>query len=310
MTAPTHRPGRDILPPLPPPLEAKAAALVRILGGFPSALVACSGGVDSTLLALLTRRVLGPDRMLAVIADTPTLPRRDLAAALAAAGEYDIPCRTVTTRELEDPVFARNEARRCYFCKQGLFAAFREAFGDRFTTILCGTNTDDAADWRPGLQAEEEAGVRRPLLEAGFTKEDIRELSRRLGLATWNRPAGACLASRIPYGEEITREKLARVERAEEVLHGAGFRLFRVRHLGPTARIEVAGEELRRLEDPELRAKIVRGVREAGFAGVEVDPEPYRSGRLNENLPAPDPPTDGPADRPESRPADRSRTPT
>jgi len=272
------------LPPAPAHLAEKVNSAIGILCSFSSALVAYSGGVDSTLLAWLTHRLLGPERMHAVIADTPTLPRRELAAALKTAAAFAIPCSPIPTGELDDPDYARNPPERCYLCKHVLLAAFREAFGDAFDVLLCGTNADDAGQRRPGLRAEEETGVRRPLLEAGLGKEDIRQLSRLYGLPTWDRPAQSCLATRIPYGETVTREKLARIEAAEEVLHGADFEQVRVRHLGDRARIEVAAAELGRLADPALRARILRGVQQVGFRYVEIDPEPYRSGRLDETL--------------------------
>jgi len=266
-------------------LGKKSKDLVDLLSRHKKVVVAFSGGVDSSLVAFAARTVLGRAGMLAVIADSPSIPRRELAEALEFADRYDIPCEVVETREEDKPGYIANTGDRCYYCKLELFTVLRMTFTlNGFDAVLCGTNADDISDYRPGLRAADEMNVANPLLEAGLTKEDIRILSKAHGLETWDKPALACLASRIPYGEEVSRDKLARVEAAEEVLWEEGFTVFRVRHYGGLARIEIGEDEHHRLSESELRERIFEAIGSTGFESVELDSEPYRSGRLNKAL--------------------------
>ncbi|MFO7768453.1 MAG: ATP-dependent sacrificial sulfur transferase LarE [bacterium] len=263
--------------------EEKARCLEAWFRGRGPVLVAYSGGVDSALVAVAARRVLGAEGVLAVVADSPSLPRRELRAAMRFAADHDVPVRAVPTREVEREGYAANRGDRCYFCKQELYTVLRRTFSEGgWETVVNGTNADDVDEWRPGLRAAEELDVESPLLACGLGKEEIRVVSRAWGLETWDKPALACLASRIPPGTTVTSERLQRVERAEEVLWDEGFRVFRVRHHGDLARLEVAEEERDRLGDAGLRHRVFEGVRGAGYAFVTVDLKPYRSGRLSE----------------------------
>ncbi len=284
----THDPGKHPLlkPDLPKDLIPKVESLTSWYEQFERVAVSYSGGVDSALVAYSSRVLLGREGMIAVVADSPSLPRRELDEALAFARRHDIPVRTIQTSEGDDPGYTANAGDRCYFCKLELFTVLHGVYdSDGCDAILSGTNLDDTGDYRPGLQAAKELQVRSPLLENGFTKEDIRELSRVLGLETWDKPALACLASRIPHGEQVTSGKLAMIEAAEEVLWQEQFRVFRVRHHGDLGRIEIGEDEMHRFGDSVLRERIFDGVLAAGFSRVELDPEPYRTGRLNEALP-------------------------
>lgn len=260
--------------------EARLRGRLQALGRVA---VAFSGGVDSTLLLRLALETLGRDRVLAVLADTPSLPRSERDEALRLADRLGAPCLTVDPGELDDPVYAANPPDRCYHCKRRLFAAIIRAAAERgFTHVLDGNNADDARDTRPGRRALQELGIASPLLEAGLTKADVRAISRRLGLPTADKPALACLASRIPFGTPVTRELLAQIERAEEVLHEQGFAHCRVRHHGDIARIELAARDMPRLLDPILRGQIAQGLRAAGYRYVTLDLQGYRMGSLNE----------------------------
>ena len=248
-------------------------------------LVAYSGGIDSAYLAYIAHQVLG-EQMLAVLADSPSLARSQYADAVKFAEENGIPLRVVKTAELEDPEYARNGADRCFHCKDELFAVMekiRDAEG--FGAIAYGMNKDDRGDFRPGQKAAKEHGVVAPLLEAGMGKAEIRELARVAGLRLWDKPASACLSSRIEYGRPVTREALAAVEGAEEILRGLGLRVFRVRHHGDIARIEVAREEIQALFAPGAVERVTTEFKALGFKYVTVDLEGYRSGSMNAVLP-------------------------
>lgn len=260
------------------PVEA-ALRLDRWFAECPSAAVAFSGGVDSALVAFWARRVLGRERMAAWTADSPSLKRSDLDAARAFCLAHDIPLSVLETREIDDPAYASNPIDRCFHCKKTLYRALLAELRGKGAWICSGANLDDLGDFRPGLAAAEEASVRHPLLECGVGKETIRALARSAGLAVWDKPASPCLSSRIPYGQPVTAEKLARIEAAEAWLAARGFPVCRVRHDGAAARIEVPAERI------PLLAPHLGDLRDAlsalGFLGVEIDPEGFVSGKLN-----------------------------
>jgi pyridinium-3,5-biscarboxylic acid mononucleotide sulfurtransferase len=268
----------------PGDLETKRAALERILREMDSVVVAYSGGVDSAYLAVAAHRALGA-RALAVTADSESLSSDQRGLAREVARRFGFPHRLIVTRELDNPLYARNDQDRCYHCKSELFRHLAPiALAEGFAHLVYGLIVDDLSDFRPGHRAAAEAGVRAPLAEAGLTKEDVRALSRELGLPTADLPASPCLSSRLPYGTPVTLEALRRVERAEAAVRALGFRELRVRHLGEAARVEIAREEMGRLADAALRAAVEQAVRSAGYAEATVDPEGYRRGRMNEAL--------------------------
>jgi uncharacterized protein len=272
--------------PVDTSLAGKQALLDQQLRGLGRTLVAYSGGVDSAFLAWAAHRALGGN-MLAVIADSPSLARAQLADATAFAGEQGIPLEIIATDELDRPEYARNDSSRCFHCKDELFTTMEE-FRSRhgFDSIAYGVNLDDQGDFRPGQQAAEQHHVAAPLRHAGLTKQTIRELSRAAGLRIWDKPASACLSSRIEYGREVTREALGVVEQGEDALHGLGFRQVRVRHHGDIVRIEIARDELPRALTPEMAAEFTRIFKPLGFKFVTLDLEGFRSGSMNTLLPA------------------------
>jgi uncharacterized protein len=266
-------------------LGQKHALLLTTLGDLGSLLVAYSGGTDSAYLAYAAHQVLG-ERMLAVIADSPSLPRAELAAALAFAAEHKIPTHILRTEELENPDYQRNDAQRCFHCKDELFTQMEQARAARgFEHIAYGMNLDDRGEFRPGQQAAAQHHAVAPLVTAQLTKPEIRVLAQQAGLSVWDKPASACLSSRIEYGRAVTRENLSQVELAEEALHALGFAQVRVRHHGELARIEIARAELPRALTLDSLDRITAALRPLGFLYITLDTEGYRSGSMNQSLP-------------------------
>jgi uncharacterized protein len=260
-------------------LDARVRALGRTL-------VAYSGGVDSSFLAWAAHQVLGAD-MVAVIADSPSLARTQLDDAIAFAHEQTIPLEIITTSELDRAEYVRNDGSRCFHCKDELFTvmeAFRTAHG--FDSIAYGVNVDDQGDFRPGQIAASQHHIAAPLLEAGLTKQEIRELAHSANLRVWDKPASACLSSRIEYGRPVTREALSTIEQGEDAIRALGFRQFRVRHHGEIVRIEIASNELPRALSSEMAAEFTRIFKTLGFKFVTLDLEGFRSGSMNALLPA------------------------
>jgi pyridinium-3,5-biscarboxylic acid mononucleotide sulfurtransferase len=269
-------------------LESKGERLQANLRRLGRTLVAYSGGVDSAYLAWAAHQVLG-DKMLTIIADSPSLARTQLSDAVAFAQEQSIPLEVVATSELDRPEYVRNDSERCFFCKDELFTLMedlRQARG--FDAIAYGVNLNDQGDFRPGQRAAANHRVVAPLLEVGLSKDEIRALAREAGLRVWDKPASACLSSRIEYGRPVTREALATVERGEDALRALGFRQLRVRHHGEIVRIEIAREELPRALDPAMAAKFTSIFKALGFKFVTLDLEGFRSGSMNTLLPAED----------------------
>ena len=264
----------------------KLDQLRDLLRSYGSCLVAYSGGVDSVFLARVAREVLG-DKSLAAIADSPSLPRRELEEALAIARQFQIPVRVVHTQEFDNPAYLANPNNRCYFCKHELFTELEPlARAGGFAVIAYGENASDVGDHRPGAKAAAEFQVRAPLKEAGLTKAEIRELSAQLGLPTADKPQMACLSSRIPYGEMVSPEKLRMIEQAEYVLRDLGFYDVRVRHhelkQGALARIEVGPAELTKFLEDDTASQVAAALKKIGYLHVTLDLQGYRRGSVNE----------------------------
>jgi len=260
---------------------AKESELIANLRQLGRLLVAYSGGVDSAYLAWAAHRALGSN-MVALIADSPSLARTQLADAMAFAKEQGIPLEVIPTSELDRPEYARNDGQRCFHCKDELFTVMEELRASRgFDHIAYGVNVDDQGDFRPGQRAAKLHRVVAPLLDAGLTKDEIRILARQSGLRIWDKPAAACLSSRIEYGRPVTRAALDAVERGEEAIRALGFRQFRVRHHGEIVRIEIAREELPRALNPAMAAEFTAVFKALGFKFVTLDLEGFRSGSMN-----------------------------
>lgn len=262
--------------------ETKLDRLQDILRQMGSVVIAYSGGVDSAFLLKVAHDTLN-DRALGVIADSESLPREELTDALALAHDFSLPVETIRTHELEREGYRANRQDRCYHCKDELFAHLGPLAEERgFAWVAYGANMDDLRDIRPGARAARHHGVRAPLVEAELTKDEIRALSREMGLPTWDKPAFACLSSRIPFGMQVTVEALARIEAAESALRELGFRQFRVRHHDSIARVELGQDEITRIVDNEVRERIVEGLKSAGYTYVTLDLAGYRTGSMHE----------------------------
>jgi pyridinium-3,5-biscarboxylic acid mononucleotide sulfurtransferase len=265
-------------------METTYQRLLTLLKEMGAAVVAFSGGVDSTLLLAAARDALG-NGVLAVTATSPTFPAHDFECARTIVSQLGVRWITVETDELDDHQFRANPPNRCYFCKKKLFSLLLEKGREEgLPLVIEATNIDDLSDFRPGLIALRELGIRSPFVELGIGKKDIRRLAKERGLENWDRPSSACLASRIPYGEEITTERLERVARAEASLRKLGFLQVRVRDHGPLARIELVAEDLHSLVGSPLHHAVVEVCKEAGYTYVTLDLEGYRTGSMNETL--------------------------
>lgn len=267
-------------------IEAKQEDLFAILRSMDRVMVAYSGGTDSAYLAWAAGKVLG-DRALAITADSASIPESHKRDAEDFVKRFKLRHQYVDTHEFENPDYVKNDSSRCFHCKDELFTRLKE-FGDKlgFENIVYGVNVDDTTDFRPGHRAAQEHGVRAPLLEARLTKQEIRQLSKTEGLPTWDRPAAACLSSRIPYGTAVTRENVKLVESGEEALQQLGFSVYRVRYHGELVRIEIGKQELARALDPAMAARFTEVFRALGFRYVTLDLEGYRQGSMNEVLPS------------------------
>jgi uncharacterized protein len=266
-------------------LKQKYDRLVELLASYGSVVIGYSGGVDSVLLTYVCHQVMGPDRYLACLAVSPSLARREHENALKNARDFGFHVEPFESTEFDDPDFLKNDARRCFYCKSDLFRhleQFREKKG--FARILYGGNLDDLGDYRPAHDAAEKFNAVAPMALAKLTKQDIRNLSRHFRLPTFNKAAMPCLSSRLPYGSEITLDKLTMVEKGEDLLTAMGFTNFRVRHEGDTARLEVPVDEFPKLMNPKVTQELAHSIKELGFKRVVLDLEGLRSGNLNEDL--------------------------
>jgi len=274
-----------IIKEMDPLVKTKFVRLQEIFQSMGKVLVAFSGGVDSTLLLKVAQDTIGNKNVLAVTALSPLYPERELAGVKKLIQTLGAKHRLIQSNELEIPGFSKNPSNRCYYCKSKLFKELLDlAKEEAIPFVVEGSTLDDDKDHRPGRLAIQELGIRSPLKEAHFTKMEVRELSRALGISTWDKPSFACLASRFPYGEEITEQRLRMVDEAEDFLFGLGFKQVRVRHYGDLARIEILKEEMERLINGSLKEKVVKRLREIGYTYVTLDLQGFRSGSMNEVL--------------------------
>ena len=261
----------------------KEAVLRQTLSSLNAIIVAYSGGADSAYLAYVASGTLG-SRSIAITADSPSYPDRHRRLAIDIAAKFGFAHQIIRTGELEQAEYRSNPTNRCYYCKHELYSHLARIAAERGAVVADGNNADDRGDYRPGREAAREFGVRSPLDEADLSKAEIRVLSYRAGLPTWDEPASACLSSRIPYHTEVTVEKLRQIERAESILRGLGFRVCRVRHYDDRARVEIGSDQLARALEPAVAAEIARRLEGVGYARVEIDPRGYRTGSLNEGV--------------------------
>lgn len=261
-------------------LKEKYENLLELLRSYGSVAVAFSGGVDSALLLYVSREALS-DKVLAVTVQTPGYPAHEQKDADELLSQLQVQHLTIAVDQLSISGFAENGPERCYHCKLSLFQAVRKATAGKYAVIVDGANVDDESDYRPGMKATAELGIKSPFREVRLNKKELRQLSQEFGLFTWDKPSYACLASRIPYGDAITDKKLRMIEAAEQVLLDCGFKEMRVRCHGELARIEVGESEIEKLVQPQLRKKIVAALKEAGFMHISLDLEGFRSGNMN-----------------------------